>query len=88
MQTATDPYRKYRLAGRGLEEMALDNDAIEQRVERKWYSADLPRKMRFAGTTILRLKDGKIVEKLGLNDGVIALTQLGLLIAAPNRDLQ
>lgn len=40
------------------------------------------RKMHFTGTTILRLKDGKIVEEIGLDDGVAALTQLGLLKAA------
>src|ERR1700692_106249 len=37
------------------------------------------RKMRFTGTTVLRLKDGKIVEEIGLDDGVAALTQLGLI---------
>ena len=37
------------------------------------------RKMRFTGTTVLRLKDGKIVEEIGLDDGVSALTQLGLI---------
>jgi len=35
--------------------------------------------MKFAGTTILKLKDGKIVEEIGLDDGVTALTQLGLV---------
>ena len=40
------------------------------------------RKMRFTGTTVLRMKDGKIVEEVGLDDGVTALTQLGLLRAA------
>lgn len=40
------------------------------------------RKMHFTGTTVLRLKDGKIVEEIGLDDGVKALTQLGLLKAA------
>jgi predicted ester cyclase len=40
------------------------------------------RKMRFAGTTVLRLQNGKIVEEIGLDDGVTALTQLGLLKAA------
>src|ERR1700709_43461 len=40
------------------------------------------RKMRFTGTTVLRLKEGKIVEEIGLDDGVTALTQLGLLKAA------
>jgi PAS domain-containing protein len=40
------------------------------------------RKMRFAGTTVLKLKGGKIVEEIGLDDGVTALQQLGLLKAA------
>jgi predicted ester cyclase len=40
------------------------------------------RKMHFIGTTVLRLKDGKIVEEIGLDDGVTALTQLGLIKAA------
>ncbi|WP_158938581.1 ester cyclase [Burkholderia sp. S171] len=40
------------------------------------------RKMRFTGTTVLRLKDGKIVEEIGLDDGVTALQQLGLIKAA------
>jgi predicted ester cyclase len=40
------------------------------------------RKMHFTGTTVLRLKDGKIAEEIGLDDGVTALTQLGLLKAA------
>jgi predicted ester cyclase len=40
------------------------------------------RKMRFTGTTVLRLKNGKIVEEIGLDDGVTALTQLGLMKAA------
>jgi hypothetical protein len=31
------------------------------------------RKTRFTGTTVLRLKDGKIVEEIGLDDGVTAL---------------
>jgi predicted ester cyclase len=37
------------------------------------------RKMHFTGTTVLKLVDGKIVEEVGLDDGVTALTQLGLL---------
>ena len=40
------------------------------------------RKMHFTGTTVLRVKDGKIVEEMGLDDGVTALQQLGLLRAA------
>jgi hypothetical protein len=39
-------------------------------------------KMRFTGTTVLRLQNGKIVEAIGLDDGVTALTRLGLLKAA------
>jgi predicted ester cyclase len=39
------------------------------------------RKMRFTGTTVLRLENGKIVEEIGLDDGVTALTQLGLIRA-------
>ena len=38
--------------------------------------------MRFTGTTVLKLKDGKIVEEVGLDDGVTALTQLGLIKSA------
>ena len=37
------------------------------------------KKMRFTGTTVLRLQNGKIVEELGLDDGVTALQQLGLM---------
>ena len=40
------------------------------------------RKMHFTGTTVLRLQDGKIVEEIGLDDGVTALQQLGLMRAA------
>jgi predicted ester cyclase len=39
------------------------------------------RKMRFTGTTVLKLKNGKIVEEIGLDDGVTALQQLGLISA-------
>ncbi|WP_263359077.1 ester cyclase [Acidicapsa ligni] len=37
------------------------------------------RKMHFTGTTVLRLENGKIVQEIGLDDGVTALTQLGLI---------
>ena len=40
------------------------------------------RKMRFTGTTVLKVIDGRITEEVGLDDGVTALTQLGLLKAA------
>ena len=39
------------------------------------------RKMRFTGTTVLRIKNGKIAEEIGLDDGVTALQQLGLIRA-------
>jgi predicted ester cyclase len=39
------------------------------------------RKMHFTGTTVLRLEGGKIVEEIGLDDGVTALQQLGLIKA-------
>jgi predicted ester cyclase len=37
------------------------------------------RKMHFTGTTVLKVINGKIVEEIGLDDGVTALTQLGLI---------
>jgi predicted ester cyclase len=40
------------------------------------------RKMRFTGTTVLRLQKGRILEEIGLDDVVTALTQLALLKAA------
>jgi predicted ester cyclase len=40
------------------------------------------RTMRFTGTTVLRVEDGKIAEEVGLDDGVTALMQLGLIRAA------
>src|SRR6202049_307665 len=45
-------------------------------------SANTGKTMRFTGVTILKLKDGKIVEEIGLDDGVACLTQLGILKAA------
>ena len=41
--------------------------------------ANTGRTMRFTGTTVLKLKGGKILEELGLDDGVAALQQLGLI---------
>ncbi|CAH1665972.1 ester cyclase [Chelatococcus asaccharovorans] len=41
--------------------------------------ANTGRTMRFTGITVLKLKGGKIIEEIGLDDGVTALTQLGLL---------
>ena len=37
------------------------------------------RKMHFTGTTVLRLEEGKIVEEVGLDDGLTAMQQLGLI---------
>jgi predicted ester cyclase len=37
------------------------------------------RKMRFTGTTVVRIQDGKIIEEVGLDDGVTALRQLELI---------
>lgn len=39
------------------------------------------RTMRFTGTTVLRIENGKIAEEIGLDDGVTALQQLGLMRA-------
>lgn len=41
--------------------------------------ANSGRKMQFGGVTVLKVIDGKIVEERGLDDGVAALTQLGLI---------
>jgi predicted ester cyclase len=41
--------------------------------------ASTGRKMKFTGTTVLKLREGQIVEEIGLDDGVTALTQLGLI---------
>ena len=38
--------------------------------------------MHFTGTTVLRLKNGKIIEEIGLDNGVRALQQLGLVYVA------
>jgi predicted ester cyclase len=37
------------------------------------------RRMRFTGTTVLRVQNGRIAEEIGLDDGVTALQQLGLM---------
>src|SRR6266516_959218 len=37
------------------------------------------RKMHFTGTTVLRIQNGQITQEFGLDDGVKALTQLGLI---------
>jgi predicted ester cyclase len=37
--------------------------------------------MHFTGITVLRIENGKIAQEVGLDDGVTALTQLGLIKA-------
>ena len=44
--------------------------------------ANTGRKMHFSGVTVLKLKDGKIREEIGLDDGAKALVQLKLLRTA------
>ena len=41
--------------------------------------ANTGRTMQFTGMTVLKLKDGRILEEVGLDDGVTALQQLGLI---------
>jgi predicted ester cyclase len=36
-------------------------------------------RMEFTGTTVLKVEDGLITEEIGLDDGVTALKQLGLI---------
>src|SRR5713101_6151605 len=44
--------------------------------------ASTGRKMRFTGTTVLRVENGRIAEEIGLDDSATALQQLGILKAA------
>ena len=54
---------------------------IRVRPSRTFLSA-VTRQRPAARCTVLKVVDGKIVEEIGLDDGVTALTQLGLLKAA------
>jgi hypothetical protein len=38
--------------------------------------------MRFTGTTVLKVENGIITEEIGLDDGLTALQQLGLITGA------
>src|SRR5262249_16246633 len=51
-------------------------------VLRGWVAPATGRKMHFTGTTVLRIHGGKITQEIGLDDGVKALSQLGLIKAA------
>src|ERR1700675_3747512 len=84
------------LAFRGAADLIAEGDYVVGRWEgggthtgpafRDFLVGALPaasgRKMRFTGTTVLRVEDGKIAEEIGLDDGVTALQQLGLIRTA------
>jgi predicted ester cyclase len=42
-------------------------------------TANTGKKMRFTGTSILKVENGLITEEIGLDDGVTVLRQLGLI---------
>ena len=44
--------------------------------------ANTGKEMRFTGTTVLKVENGLITEEIGLDDGVTALSQLGLIAQA------
>jgi predicted ester cyclase len=46
-------------------------------------AAGTGRRMEFTGMTVLKVKDGLITEEIGLDDGVTALKQLGLIPQDP-----
>ena len=39
------------------------------------------REMRFGGTTVLRIENGRVAEELGQEDAITAMQQLGLISA-------
>jgi predicted ester cyclase len=41
--------------------------------------AETGKRMEFTGTTVIKVEDGLITEEIGLDDGVTALKQLGLI---------
>jgi hypothetical protein len=41
--------------------------------------ANTGKTMRFTGTTVLKVENGLITEEIGLDDGITALSQLGLI---------
>ena len=47
------------------------------------------RKMRFTGKTVLKVVDGEIIEEVGLDDGLTAMTQLGIVaVVAPKKSFE
>ncbi len=73
------PHRRGRLCRRPLGRRRHAYRSGVRRFPRRIVAGATGRKMHFTGTTVLRLKDGKIVEEIGLDDGVTALQQLGLI---------
>ena len=75
------------LAGRGLLEVSRGRRAVVREPDGSAFGdflmgslpANTGRKMHFTGTTVLKVINGKIVSEIGLDDGVTALTQLGLI---------
>jgi predicted ester cyclase len=81
------------LSFRGTADLIAEGDSVVGRWEgggthtgpafNDFLAGSLPsatgRKMHFTGMTVLRVQNGKIIEEVGLDDGVTALTQLGLL---------
>jgi hypothetical protein len=69
---------------------ALDLDMLDRLGFRRWARSlgglalvgNSGRRLRFTGTTVLRVENGMIAEEVGLDDGVTALQQLGILKAA------
>ena len=41
--------------------------------------ANTGKTMQFTGTTVLKVENGLITEEIGLDDGIAALSQLGLI---------
>ena len=47
--------------------------------------ANTGKTMRFTGTTVLKVENGLITEEIGLDDGIAALSQLGLIKGSLSR---
>ena len=71
--------RRGRLCRRPLDRRRHAHRAGVQRFPGRVAAGRLGRTMRFTGTTVIKVVNGRIAEEVGLDDGVTALTQLGLL---------